>query len=143
MQTKSQKKGRNQQKKNSHGATIENLYKPYKGKMVPSKALLPENKQNDLPLPTSPAIVFSTAALLSTHVLPATPPNPLRFSPRVRRRREIRGAMWRSCVSRGLSRAKASASRLFPTASVLLIYLTPLDRSGLLFRKFCPFFCVR
>ena len=72
MQTKSQKKGRNQQKKNSHGATIENLYKPYKGKMVPTKALLPETRINKTTSPCRPPPPSSSPPPLSS--LPTSSP---------------------------------------------------------------------
>lgn len=87
-----------------------------------------EIRQNKTP-PTSaspaPRSPLQSPPTSSPHrTAPPSPPLP---SPRVRRRREIRGAMWRSCVSRGLSRAKASASRLLSTASVRLIRLTQLN----------------
>jgi hypothetical protein len=86
------------------------------------KALLPRLDKTKL---LRRRLLQRHALLSSLHQRP--PPTALP-TPRVRRRRrEIRGAMWRSCVSRGLSRAKASASRLLSTASVRLIRLTPLN----------------
>jgi hypothetical protein len=117
-------KRRNHQSSTEEKRAVAQESSKSEGQNGPMKSpTLPENKQNDLLRP--PVGVVSSPPPLSSPVsttarLPVPPATPLP---------EIRGAMWRSCVSRGLSRAKASASRLLSTASVRLIHLTPLDRS--------------